>query len=125
MVLSFFARLYSILVRYGDDNRLVWNLPIRCLFEVKSYFEVLNRKDGPSFPWKSIWRVKAVARVAFFVWTTMLGKILTHDNLRKRNVVVIEWCCMCKMSGQSIKHLLLHCKVARDFWSYILTLFGV
>jgi hypothetical protein len=26
MVLSFFARLYSISVRHGKDDRLVWNL---------------------------------------------------------------------------------------------------
>jgi hypothetical protein len=57
---------------------------------VKSFYEVLNKKDGPSFSWKSIWRVKAPAMVAFFVWTAVLGKILTHDNLQKRNVVVIE-----------------------------------
>jgi hypothetical protein len=86
---------------------------------------VLNRKYGPSFPWKSIWRVKAPARVTFFVWTAALGKILTHDNLRKRSVVVIEWCCTCKKSGESIEYLLLHCKVACNLWSYILTLFGV
>jgi hypothetical protein len=36
-----------------------------------------------------------------------------------------KWCCMCKKSGELIEHLLLHCKVARDLWSYILTLFGV
>jgi hypothetical protein len=47
---------------------------------VKSFYEVLNRKDGPSFPWKGILRVKALARVAFFVWIAALGKILTHDK---------------------------------------------
>jgi len=30
-----------------------------------------------------------------------------------------------KRVGESIEHLILHCKVARDLWSYILTLFGV
>jgi hypothetical protein len=63
--------------------------------------------------------------VTVFVWSTALGKILTHDNLRKRNAVVIEWCCMCKKNGESIDHLLLHCEVACDLWSYILILFGV
>jgi hypothetical protein len=63
--------------------------------------------------------------VAFFVWSTALGKILTHDNLRKMNVIVIEWCCLCKKSGESIDHLLLHCDIARDLWSYILIVFGV
>jgi hypothetical protein len=62
--------------------------------------------------------------VAFFVWTAALRKILTHDNLRKRNVMVIELCYMCKKSGE-IEHLLHHCKVARDLRSYILILFGV
>jgi hypothetical protein len=123
LVLYFFGWLYSISVRHGEDDRLVWSLSKRGLFEVKSYYEMLNRKDGPSFTWKSIWRVKVPAMVAFFVWIIALGKILTHD-LRKRNVVVIEWCCMCKKSGESIEHMLLHCKVARDLWSYILFYLG-
>jgi diadenosine tetraphosphatase ApaH/serine/threonine PP2A family protein phosphatase len=50
MVLSFLAQLYSISVRHGEDDRLVWNPSKRGLFEVKSYYEVLNRKDGLSFP---------------------------------------------------------------------------
>jgi len=63
--------------------------------------------------------------VSFFEWSATLGKILMHDNLRKRNVVVIEWCFMCKKNGESIDHLLLHCEIACDLWSYILILFGV
>jgi hypothetical protein len=49
MVHSFFARLYSMSVRHEKDDSLVWNLSKRGLFEVKSYYEVLSRKDGPSF----------------------------------------------------------------------------
>jgi hypothetical protein len=33
-------------------------------------------------------------RVAFFV-RTALEKNLTLDNLRKMNVIVMKWCCMC------------------------------
>jgi hypothetical protein len=32
---------------------------------------------------------------------------------------------MCKKTRESIEHLLLHCEVARNLCSYILTLFGV
>jgi hypothetical protein len=69
--------------------------------------------------------VKAPSRVAFFVRTAALGKILTLNNLRNRSVVVVEWCCMCKNSGKSIDHLLTHCEVARKLWSSILNLFSV
>jgi hypothetical protein len=123
MVLSFFERLYSTLVRHREGDMLIWNPSKRGLFEVRSYYEVLIRKNGPSFSWKSIWRVKTPTRVAFLVWSAALGKILTHDNLRERNVVVIEWCCMFKKNGESIDHLLLHCEVVRDLWSYIFILF--
>jgi len=93
MLISFFDRLYFISARHGEGDRLVWNPSKKGLFEVRSFYEELIRKDGPSFssfPWKNIWRVKAPIRAAFFVWSAALGKILTHDNLRKRNVIVIE-----------------------------------
>jgi hypothetical protein len=32
---------------------------------------------------------------------------------------------MCKKSGESIEHLLLHCDVAHDIWSFFYRLFGV
>jgi hypothetical protein len=70
---------------------LVWNPSKKCLFEVRSFYDELIKEDGPYFPWKNIWRVKAPTRVAFFVWSAALGKILTHNNLRKRNVIVMEW----------------------------------
>jgi hypothetical protein len=93
---------------------------------VRSFYKLLISPNGFSFPWKSIWRVKVPSRLAFFVWTAALGKkILMLNNLRKRNILVIEWCCMFKKSGESIDHLVIHCEVAKEFWSSILNLFGV
>jgi hypothetical protein len=63
--------------------------------------------------------------VSFFVWTVALGKILTHDNLRRHHIVVVEGCCMCKKNEESIDHLLLHYDVARAVWSFFYSLFGV
>jgi len=92
---------------------------------VKTFYKALVCHEAASFPWKDIRRVKAPKRVAFFVWTAALGKILTHDNLHRRGVVVVEWCVMCKKHGESVDHLLLHCDVARVVWSSFYSLFGV
>ena len=54
---------------------------------------------------------------------TALGKIPTVDNLSKRYKLIVDWCCMCKHSGEFIDHLLLHCCVASDIWSCVLPLF--
>jgi hypothetical protein len=48
------------------------------------------------------------------VWLAAPGKILALDNLRKWNIIVMEWCCMCKTCGESINHLFLHCEVAME-----------
>ena len=60
----------------------------------------------------------------FFVWTTTLGKIFTLDNLRKMNVIVVDCCCMCTKSGESIDFV-LHCEVAQELGSSLFHLFGI
>jgi hypothetical protein len=72
-----------------------------------------------------VWRTQAPPRVIFFAWLVALGKILTLDNLRKRHVIVINRCCMCKRSEEMVDHLLLHCEVASALWSAIFCSFGM
>uniref|UniRef100_A0A2N9EHP5 Reverse transcriptase domain-containing protein n=1 Tax=Fagus sylvatica TaxID=28930 RepID=A0A2N9EHP5_FAGSY len=62
---------------------------------------------------------------SFFTWTAALGKILTAENLRRRGIVLGSWCCMCKASGESVEHLLLHCPYAKEMWDMVFALFGI
>ena len=83
-------------------------------FPVKSYYKVISSPGVGLFPWKSIWKVKVPPRVAFFSWTAALGMISTADNLCRRGIILVSWCCMCKADGESVDHLLLHCTCARE-----------
>jgi hypothetical protein len=74
---------------------------------------------------KIIWKAKVPPRIAFFSWTAALGRLLTIDNLRKRHLIILDWFCMCKQSGESVDHLLLHCFMAQELWSMVFGLFGV
>ena len=110
-VLRFFELLYSQQIRYGGVDRICWIPSKRKNFEVKPYYKVKVKVEPVDGPWKIIWKSKAPPRVVFFVWTAVLEKILTVDSLRKKSIIVTEWCCMCKKNGESIDHLLLHCEV--------------
>jgi hypothetical protein len=33
------------------------------------------------------------------------------DTIRKQHIIVVDWCCMCKKSEESVDHLLLDCEV--------------
>jgi hypothetical protein len=51
-------------------------------------------------------------------WLSLTGRgvrVLTIDNLRKRNLIVINRCCLCKSDGETIDHL-LHCEIACSLW---------
>ena len=85
----------------------------------------LSMVMGTAFPWKGIWRVKAPRKVTFFVWTAAWGWILTCDNLRRRGIVTIGCCCLCRCSGETLDHLLLHCSVVCEIWSFVFQLFGI
>jgi hypothetical protein len=89
------------------------------------YYQALHGNMGMTFPWKGIWGVNAPRRVAFFVWTAEWSRILTCDNLRWQGMVMVRWCCLCKCSGETVDHLLLHCPSSCQIWSFVFKLFGV
>ena len=82
-----------------------------------------------------MWKSKVPTKISFFISMATLGQILTNDNLWKRRLFVIDWCCMCKRDGETSHHLFLHCSPARDLflhcslakdlWSTLFSLFGV
>ena len=53
--------------------------------------------------------LKIPIKVVFLTWIVALRKILELDNYRKRDMVEVECCCVCKKNGHCIDHLLLHC----------------
>ena len=92
---------------------------------MSSYYKALVLTRVAKFPQKGIWKLNFLSRVAFFIWTASLGRILTTENLQKGNINVVSWCCMCKEDRETMKHLLANCPVARDLWDMIFALFGV
>ena len=108
----------------GQDT-LFWKPARNKYFKVGEFYISLSSTPVTSFPGKFVWRSKIHPRVAFFSWTTALGKILTLENLWYKGVAVIGWCYMCKKSGELVNHLFLHCPIAYELWSMVWTLFGL
>jgi hypothetical protein len=66
--------------------------------------------------------MKAPPRISFFTWTMDLGKILTIDNLRRWGLTLVNWCCLCKRSKETVNHLLNYCEFTSEIWHLVLTL---
>ena len=88
-------------------------------FKVSEFYLSLFSTPDNLFLWKLVWRSNIPPRVAFFSWIATLGKILTLDRLWNKGVPVMDWCYMCKRSGESVNHLLLYCPIAFELWSMV------
>jgi hypothetical protein len=40
-------------------------------------------------------------------------------------MIVVNWCCMCKKSEETVDHLLLYCEIANVLRNFVLGLFGI
>lgn len=88
-----------------------WNLKGNRIFYTRSFYKEIWGATSTLFPWKGIWLVKVPKRVLFLLWTAALGNILTLDNLIKRGLPKVNWCCMCCNNGESVNHLLIDCDI--------------
>ena len=94
------------------------------IFSVSSLFSTLLIDSAPSGFWHSLWKIKAPPRVTTFAWLALRKKILTKDNLLRRNMVVVNACPLCLADEETVDHLLLHCKMTKALWSSILNDFN-
>jgi hypothetical protein len=122
---SFYTLLYSHKMRREREDKIWWVPSRKGKFDVRSFYKILTHNETICFPWRSIWRTKAPSRVTFFVWMAVLRKVLTLDNLRKRQLIVINRCCLYKSDGETVDHILLHGEVASALWYAFLSRFGL
>lgn len=58
-------------------------------------------------------------KILVFCWVVRLEKILTMDNLRKRNIVIVNGCPLCLANEETVVYLFIHCGYATSVWGFI------
>jgi hypothetical protein len=69
-------------------------------------------------PYKFLWKSKLPQKIKIFFWLVVRNKILTKDNLKKRNWNGFLECRFCGVD-ESIDHLFFHCPIAKYMWRVI------
>ena len=122
---SFLHFIQTRIPREGGCDRLCWDLNGSRKFDTQSFYHKIHNVASSTFPWKGIWKVKVPKVVAFFMWTTVHGQILTLDNLMLRGRPLANRCCLCCCNAESVNHLLLFCSIAHSLWMYMFRLLGM
>ncbi|WMV41257.1 hypothetical protein MTR67_034642 [Solanum verrucosum] len=78
-----------------------------------------------NWPWRQIWKTKIPLKVACFTWLLAKEAVLTYENLRKRNNILVTHCCLCGEAAETARHLFLHCKITDQLWKIFINLRGI
>ena len=70
---SFLNFIQTRLPRDGECDRLCWGLDGSGKFDIRFFYHKIRNATPSTFPWKGIWKVMVLKRVAFFMWTTTHG----------------------------------------------------
>ena len=107
-----------------DDLMLMREAKDGC-FSVKLFYKVLFGSNSIVFPHQLIWSNWVPTKMSFFAWEASWGKVLTLDQIKKRERALANRCFLCGKDEETIDHLLLHCPMARLLWDLLLAIFGV
>jgi hypothetical protein len=108
-------------VHKTEDDKWGWG-PSGSYSSAKGY-ELLQPQRDRTLParfWMEVWDTMALPKVNFFFWTLMHKKILTGENLMKRNIVGPHRCSLCKEAMETMDHLFVDCLFANKVWNLIL-----
>ena len=108
-------------VHQSEKDKWGWG-PTRAYTSVKGYELMQTHRDRihPAKFWKEVWDPMALPKVNFFFWTLMHRKILTGENLMKRNIAGPHRCTLCKEAMETMDHLFVECPYANRVWTHTL-----
>jgi hypothetical protein len=65
---------------------------------------------------KRVWSWKCPLKLKLFFWLVVESRVLTWDNLQHRGHVGPGICQLCRLSGESVNHLFVHCSFTSRVW---------
>lgn len=106
-----------------NPDTLIWKYEAKGLYTVKSFYKIINFRGVLPGNIPVVWRIKIPPRIQIFLWLLDKNKLLTRDNLHKRQNVPDRTCLFCS-DPESACHLFFECVVAAELWRVVGELIG-
>jgi hypothetical protein len=113
-------------VTLNDQKDLIlWKWNANGKFSVASANNCQFKGAMVSFSPNSIWRAIYDPKCRFFRWLVMHNKVLTADNMLKKNWPYDPICPLCFCMEETTPHLLTSCNFSEVVWSIVTTNFNL
>ena len=100
------------------EDVIMWKLSKDGEFTTKSAYEWLNRPQQieANFQRQWIWKIDTLPKIINFLWLCMHNSLSIRVLLARRGILQDSSYPLCNNSQETIRHLLIECVVAKDFW---------
>ena len=98
---------------------ITWKWTANGIYSAKSAYNIQLLGTQGIFDGTSVWRAHAEGKHKFFAWLFVQGKILTADNLIRRNWPCNQLCPLCDQELETAVHLCLTCSFAKEVWFHV------
>jgi hypothetical protein len=98
MILRVFAE--SICLEDFEDS-LIWKFESKGVYSVSSLYSIINFRGVMPVHISAVWRLRIHPRVHVFLWLLFNNKLLTRDNLQKRQQVP-DLSCVFSLEHESV-----------------------
>ncbi|KAJ1686434.1 hypothetical protein LUZ63_017824 [Rhynchospora breviuscula] len=116
---SWFQAAQNIPLSPGID-KLVWRWTTNGKFSVASTYKQLILAGKHSFQFVNFWKLKVPPTVKLFLVLLCHGRILTQEQLLRRNINVDPQCHLCgQLVLETSNHLFVHCVFSSSLWSML------
>lgn len=119
-VIELLARLQTMKVGHGSEDKRIWKAVSSGEFSVKSCYGHFDQYGQLI----EVWYGGVPPKIQFFMWTAVLEKLSTMDVLWHKGFALPSICLLCYQDAESINHLLIHCPFAWEIWYGVSSEFG-
>ena len=125
-ILCLFQTIQGKRVIDSHDDLMIFKEKRDGHFSMKLIFKALVQLDVVVCPHRFIWNTWVSTKVSFFFCLgASWGKMLTLDQLKRRERALVNRCFLYGEEKEMVDHLLVHCSKARLPWDLFLAVIGV
>ena len=119
--ISLWIRIQDVQLIQGVPDTITWNWTLDDTYSTRSAYRIQFKGSFARFRRDQIWKAHAENKCKVFTWILIHEKLLTADNLQKRDWPHQDHCALCNGPLETGLHLCLCCPFAKAVWNQILT----
>lgn len=128
-VLVQYLRVWNILGMVVLDplqhDRFVWRWSPDGRYTASSAYHAFFAGSTSMPGVRELWKAKAPARVKFFFWLAIHGRLWSVERRKRHGLQDDDACVLCGQEPETCDHLFAGCVLTRELWAHLLLQLGL